>query len=228
MAFHREFTILTILQPPMFDGYVLTGGKSSRMKTDKAALRLGDATFAERAVAALQKIAAGRVSFVVGANQEDETVKLLPLDVPRITDVFPHKAALGGIYTALTHSKSEWAVILACDYPFVTADLFLRLAEIAKSADEKVAVVVPVQPDGQAQPLCTLYRVEYCLIAAERLLKNDKIPPVRRLLENVETRRVEFRELTDLRGAKNFFTNVNTPEDYLRVLSIYQKTRSNS
>jgi molybdopterin-guanine dinucleotide biosynthesis protein A len=212
----------------MFDGYVLTGGKSSRMKTDKAALRFGDTTFAERAAAALQKIAARRVSFVVGTNQAAETDKLLPLDVPRITDIFPHKAALGGIYTALVDTKGEWAAIVACDYPFVTADLFVRLAEIANSADEKIAAIVPVQPDGRVQPLCTLYRVKPCLTAVQRLLNSHKIPPIRRLLESVETRLVEFRELTDLHGAKNFFTNVNTPEDYLRVLSIYQKTQRNS
>ncbi|MBA2605449.1 MAG: hypothetical protein M3521_09795 [Acidobacteriota bacterium] len=102
------------------------------------------------------------------------------------------------------------------------------MAEIADSVDEKIAAVAPVQPDGRVQPLCTLYRVKPCLTAVVRLLNNDKIPPVRRLLENVETRRVEFRELMDLLGAKNFFANVNTPEDYLRVLNIYQKTQHNS
>jgi molybdopterin-guanine dinucleotide biosynthesis protein A len=212
----------------MFDGYVLTGGKSSRMKTDKAALRFGDATFAERAVAALQKIAARRVSFVVGTKQADEADKLLPLDVRRINDVFPRKAALGGIYTALVDAKAEWAAIAACDYPFVTADLFVRLAEIADSADEKIAAIAPVQSDGRVQPLCAIYRVKPCLSAAEQLLNGDKIPPARRLLETNETRLVEFRELTDLRGAENFFINVNTPADYLRVLSVLQKTRDRS
>jgi molybdopterin-guanine dinucleotide biosynthesis protein A len=212
----------------MFDGYILTGGKSSRMKTDKAALRFGDATFAERALAALQSIAARRVSFVVGANQAGAANKHLPSGIPLITDIFPHKAALGGIYTALVNAKTEWTVIAACDYPFIIADLFVRLAEIADSIDEKIAVVAPVQPDGRVQPLCTLYRVKPCLIAANRLLNNDKIPPVSRLLEIVKTRRVEFQELTDLRGAENFFINVNTPEDYLRALNILQKTRHNS
>ena len=211
----------------MFYGYVLTGGKSSRMKTNKAALRLGNATFTERAVTALQRIAAERVSFVVGANQAGETHKLLPLDIPLINDYFPHKAALGGIYTALLDTKGEWTAILACDYPFVTSDLFVRLAEIANSVDEKIAAIAPVQSDGRLQPLCALYRVKPCLIPAEQLLNNNKIPPVRQLLENIETHRVEFTELIDLPGSKNFFTNVNTPEDYLHVLSIYQKTQNN-
>lgn len=199
----------------MFDGYVLTGGKSSRMKTAKAALRFGDATFAERAVAALQKIAAGRVSFVA-AHQPGEADKLLPADVPLIRDHFPNKAALGAIYTALEDAKTEWAIITACDFPFATAELFARLAEIAAASNKKINVVAPVQPDGRVQPLCTLYRVKPCLKAARRLLNPAETLPARRLLETVETRLVRFDELQDLGGAENFFVNINTPEDYRR------------
>jgi molybdopterin-guanine dinucleotide biosynthesis protein A len=204
----------------MFDGYILVGGKSSRMKTNKAALRLGDETFAERALAALQKITGARISFVINANQ---TVEALPFNVSRITDIYPDKAALGGIYTALAHSTNEWAVILACDYPFVTEDLFVRLAEITSSVDEEISAIIPIQPDGRAQPLCAFYRVEACLPVAEQLLKSDEIPPVSRIFENVLTRRVQFEELADLPGAENFFANINKPEDFLRALSIYQQ-----
>lgn len=204
----------------MFDGYILVGGKSSRMKTNKAALCLGDSTFAERAFEALQKITGGRISFVVGANQTSE---VLPGDVSQITDIFPHKAAIGGIYTALTYSKSEWAVILACDYPFVTQDLFVRLAEITKLVDEEISAVVPIQPDGRAQPLCAFYRVKNCLAVTEQLLNGEEIPPVSRILENVSTRLVQYEELADLPGAENFFANINSPEDFLRAVSIYQR-----
>lgn len=204
----------------MFDGYILVGGKSSRMKTNKAALRLGDRTFAERAFEALQKITGGRISFVISISQTSE---LLPLNVSRITDVFPHKAVLGGIYTALTNSTNEWAIILACDYPFVTKDLFVRLAEITDSVDEKISAIVPIQPDGRTQPLCAFYRVKTCLAVAEQLLKGDRIPPVSRIFENVATRPVYFEELADLPGAENFFANVNNPEDFLRAVSIYQR-----
>lgn len=201
------------------NGYVLAGGKSSRMGTDKYALSLGGATFSERAVAALQKIAAGRVFFIVGANRTNESEEILPLEIPRIADVFPNKAAPGGIYTALVHCKSRWAAILACDYPFATADLFSRLAEIADAADENVAAIAPVQPDGRAQPLCALYRVNSCLEIAAQLLESDKIPPARRLLENAATRWVNFEELKDLPGAEKFFVNVNTPADFLHLKS---------
>ena len=204
----------------MFDGYILVGGKSSRMKTNKAALRFGDANFAERAFAALQKITAGRITFVIGVNQ---TGKLLPLNVPRIVDIFPQKAVLGGIYTALAQSISEWTVILACDYPFVTKDLFVRMAEITSSVETEISAVAPIQLDGRAQGLCAFYRTKTCLTVVEQLLKSNEIPPIRRILEEVETRWVHFEELADLPGAENFFTNINTPEEFLRALMIYQE-----
>ncbi len=207
----------------MFDGYVLVGGKSSRMGTDKFALRWGDMTFAERASSALRKIADERVYFVVGANQTAETNGLLPPGIPQIMDVYPNKAAIGGIYTALAHSVNEWILILACDYPFVTGDLFARLAEIADSVDANVSAVAPVQLDGRVQPLCAIYRTTPCLKAAKQMLESDKIPPVRRLPENVKTRLVQFEELTDLHGAEFFFTNVNTPEEYLEAQNILRR-----
>lgn len=207
----------------MFDGYVLVGGKSSRMKTSKFALSFGGMTFAERASFALRKIANERVYFVVGADQPKETIKLLPPGIPRITDVFPNKAAIGGIYTALSHSVSEWTAILACDYPFVTGDLFARLAEIAGSVDANVSAIVPTQPDGRVQPLCALYRTKTCLKAAKKLIESDKIPPARRLPENVKTRSVQFEELSDLRGAEFFFTNVNTQKEYVEAQDIFRR-----
>lgn len=189
------------------------------MGTPKYALRFNGETFAGRAVAALRKITAGRISFVTGASQDDENMQLLPVDIARIADVMPGKAALGGIYTALTHSKSEWSAILACDYPFVTAELFARMAEIAFSAQKNVAVVAPVQPDGRIQSLCALYRKELCLEALSILLNDSRVPAVRLLLEKVTTRRVDFNEIADLDEAERFFVNVNTPEDFQSILA---------
>ena len=125
------------------------------------------------------------------------------------------------------HCENEWAIILACDYPLAGEDLFARLAKIADSIDEDVSAIVPIQPDGRVQPLCALYRVKPCLIAAGQLLRSEKIPPARELSVSVKRRLVSFAELFDIRGAENFFTNVNTPEDFHHVKSIFQTMQNN-
>jgi molybdopterin-guanine dinucleotide biosynthesis protein A len=105
----------------------------------------------------------------------------------------------------------------------VTGDLFARLAKIADSVDADVSAIVPIQPDGRVQPLCALYRTKTCLKAAKKLIESDKIPPARRLPENVKTRSVQFEELSDLRGAEFFFTNVNTQKEYVEAQDIFRR-----
>jgi molybdopterin-guanine dinucleotide biosynthesis protein A len=102
--------------------------------------------------------------------------------------------------------------VVACDFPFVTSELFARLAGVRSDFE----AVAPIQQDGIPQPLCSLYRVEPCLRLAERLIKSDERKPIT-LLQSVRTRWVFFNELNDLKGADSFFDNINTPEDYVRV-----------
>lgn len=184
------------------EGFILVGGKSSRMGTDKARLRLGAQSFPERIAAALAAITQ-RVR-VVGA-QATATVGAWPT----VADVYGEWGALGGLHAALLACRGEWAAVVACDLPFVTAELFERLAALRAN----FAAVVPVQRDARPQPLCALYRIEPCLREAEELIAAGERRP-RVLAERVAARRVTHPELADLPGAELFFTNVNTPEDY--------------
>ena len=45
------------------------------------------------------------------------------LDLPMFADVLPGKGSLGGIYTALSVSRTRYTLALACDMPFVSPDL---------------------------------------------------------------------------------------------------------
>lgn len=183
------------------EAFILVGGASSRMGTDKAALELGGELFIERIANALAPVA--RSVKTVGAKQ---TIDRRLRNVP---DVHPQWGALGGLHTALDVCKAEWAAVVACDLPFVTEELFNRLA----SFGEKVDAVIPVQTDGRVQPLCALYRREPCLEITSQLIAEGERRP-RALLDKIKARRVKPDELADLKGAQLFFMNVNTPEDY--------------
>jgi molybdopterin-guanine dinucleotide biosynthesis protein A len=116
------------------------------------------------------------------------------------------------VHAALSACSAEWALIVACDFPLVTGELFTRLAGLGEDFD----AVAPIQSDGIPQPLCALYRVRPCLPRAEQLIKSGERKPLA-LLQSLHTRWVSFAELSNLAGADRFFENINTPEDYARV-----------
>ena len=184
------------------DGFILTGGKSRRMGTDKSGLTLHGRTFIER-IAGEMKGVTDNVRVVGGTGQQS---------LPAIEDVFRDWGALGGVHAALNACQSGWALIVACDFPFVTSELFQRLSSLAGGND----AVAPVQADGIPQPLCTLYRKTVCLARAEQMIKSGERKPIA-LLQSVNTRWVLFEDLADLTGAEHFFDNINTPEDYARM-----------
>lgn len=194
------------------EGFILVGGKSSRMGTDKARLVFHGITSIERITTELSAVASSLAQ--VGARRLDGQ-----FSIKNVPDILPGWGALGGIYTALSACERDWALIVACDLPFVTRELFQRLARFRNPETD---TVVPIQADGRPQPLCALYRRESCLPQAERLIKDDEHTP-RALLAAVQTRWIETTELEDLRGAKNFFLNVNTPADYEQAKKLFEE-----
>ena len=205
------------------EGFILAGGASSRMGRDKAKLRLQDKTFVELAANALHKIAGGKISIIGNLPFNNLQVKLSSnktCELPVIADVQVKNspAAIIGLHAALARAERMRAAVVACDLPFVTADLFERLAAFVTEND--FDAVVPVQPDGRAQPLCAIYKCAACLPPIEEMLRGDDWS-LRNFLERINTRFVEFERLRDLPDSDFFFLNVNTPEDYLAAQKTY-------
>lgn len=204
----------------MFDvqGFILVGGASRRMGQDKAQLRLGSETLLERIAGQLSPVASSVT--LVGCAEAYPGHSL-----PTVPDVYEKWGALGGIHAALSASKTDWIIVIACDLPFVTRDLFERLKRFAdKSPSELFDSIVPLQPDGRPQPVCALYRRKACLPEIERLVSAGEHTP-RALLANVRTLYVQSSELNDLPGAENFFLNLNTPEDFERAKELAENDR---
>ena len=185
---------------PSLQAFILAGGASSRMGTDKSQLRLERQTFTQRITETLHQIT-DSVS-IVGRDSDESSLR-------SVADVYPKWGALGGIHAAVAACTREWAIVVACDLPFVTSELFSYLAAQRMDHD----TVVPMQEDGRPQPLAALYRVESCLRQATGLIEAGRRRPLD-LLEAVKTRWVAFDELRNFARAQSFFVNINTPEDY--------------
>ncbi|HEX5833461.1 MAG TPA: molybdenum cofactor guanylyltransferase [Pyrinomonadaceae bacterium] len=191
------------------EAFILAGGQSRRMGRDKSQLTLENRTFTDRIAEALLEIA-GSVT-LVGSRETNSRYAVAP-------DIYPAWGALGGLHAALAACRTEWAIVVACDLPFVTADLFNYLASLRHGYD----AVVPLQPDGRPQPLSSLYRIEPCRQRATELIEGGKRRPLD-LLDLVNTRWVPFSELTNLVQAEKFFVNINTPDDYDAVSPVRER-----
>lgn len=199
------------------EGFILVGGESRRMGRDKAQLPLDGQTFVQHIASELRVVT---TSVKVVGNRGST---LQPHDSPgvaSIPDVYPRWGALGGVHSALKACSATWALVVACDFPYVTSGLFARLAGFCEDHE----AVAPIQNDEIPQPLCALYRVAPCLERAEQLINSGERKPIA-LLQSVRTRWVMFTELSDLDEASHFFDNINTPEDYARIVEKGSKTR---
>src|SRR5437764_4004829 len=128
------------------EGFILVGGLSSRMGTDKAALTLGGRSFVERIQAALASLT--KKTSLVGASVRDAAWRQLQT----VPDVHVKWGALGGLHAALSACRAEWAAVVACDLPFINGELFVRLASLRENFD----AVVPTQSDAPSHPPCPL------------------------------------------------------------------------
>ncbi|MEX2262592.1 MAG: molybdenum cofactor guanylyltransferase [Bryobacteraceae bacterium] len=177
-------------------GFVLVGGRSSRMGRDKALLRYKETTLVKH-VAHVVLEAAGSVVLVGRPERYGD------LQLPVIADTWEDAGPLGGIHAALKSTTAEWNLIVACDMPALTAP-FLRglLAGLEAAPD----ILMPVGPSGKPEPLCAVYH-RRSFAAMDAALQKG----LRRITEAIAGLVVRYQPCAD--GSP--FANLNTPEQWL-------------
>jgi molybdopterin-guanine dinucleotide biosynthesis protein A len=186
-----------------FAGFILAGGRSSRMGCDKAMLEIDGITMIDRAIDLIRS--AGVEPAVIGSF--DESLRLVR--VPLISDDWPGAGPLGGIASALRHTQSTWNLVIACDMPYLTTEWleFLLRRAFASSGD----AVVPMNEDG-AEPLCAMYNK-----SAETAIRGALENGVRKVTEGLAKLRVDCIEREEWKGFDSdgfLFKNMNQPADY--------------
>jgi molybdopterin-guanine dinucleotide biosynthesis protein A len=186
--------------------FVLAGGKSSRMGSDKAFLRIGDETLLANAMKVAGVVA--KEVRIVG-----DTAKFAAFGQV-LEDVYRDRGPLGGIHGALSSSMTQLNLMLAVDLPFVIAKF---LEYLLLRARESGAMVTLPRADGGLQPLCGVYRRGFADVA-ERSLRDgkNKIDP---LFKRVETCVIAEDELLRAGFSVEMFRNLNTPEEFERARS---------
>ena len=175
-----------------------------RLGRDKVLEVIGDSNL-------LQRVASQLSSFNKDIIVVIASGKSLPqfTGYPRfriVTDIYPGKGALGGIYTGLATSNLLHNLVVACDMPFLNQPLLQYMVQVSPGFD----LVVPRVGDW-VEPLHAVYSKD-CLIPIERLLKQGEIR-VRALFELVKVRYIEDDEVSRFDPKHLSFFNINTEAD---------------
>lgn len=176
-------------------GFVLAGGRSSRMGRDKALLPWQGATLLETAARKVLE-AAGNVAIL------GDPACYGHFGFPVLADRIPDCGPLGGLFTALSSTDADWNLLVACDMPGITVELLRRL--IGDAACCTGDALVP-RVDGRWEPLCALYHRRLAA-AAEAALQRKSL----KMQEFVS----QIRACPWDEPGLEVFRNVNTPEQY--------------
>jgi molybdopterin-guanine dinucleotide biosynthesis protein A len=186
--------------------FILAGGKSTRMGSDKAFLVLEGRTLLERALGLCAAVTT-EVRIVGDAHRLGGYGRV-------VEDLHPECGPLGGIHAALLSSETRLNLILGVDMPFLESG-WLRFLVSQARRTSALATVPRVRE--RLQPLCAVYEKEFAQAAQSSLEAGEN--KIGRLFLTVETKIVEEAEIASAGYGAQMFENLNTPEDWDRARS---------
>lgn len=223
---------------PAVGGYVLAGGRSTRMGRDKALLEFAGRPLVQHAVLKLRRLT-DDVSIL---SDRSELAAFAPL----VPDLRVGCGPLGGIEAALAHTRHDWILVLPVDMPFLPTVVLERWSRRVVAHPSTRIAFFTVNGLPQAA-LCMLHREVAPLVtlaaeegrfklssafeaAATTLARQLDVPLPQVLLNEVWDDRVELDAsavedsqserprsvLTkaQLAARQLWFANLNTPEEF--------------
>ncbi len=174
------------------NGFILAGGKSSRMGSDKALLDWHGQPLLDHMIALLGK-AATDVQ-VVGRD--------------RLPDRWPGRGPLSGIATALEITLTDANLVVAVDLPFLTTK-FLSYLRSRLERTNRPLLACKIESHF---PLCIGVR-RALLPEVQRRVESGNLS-VHALIEESDSEILSEEELRHAGFEPPIFRNINTPEDY--------------
>ncbi|SPF47983.1 putative molybdenum cofactor guanylyltransferase [Candidatus Desulfosporosinus infrequens] len=175
------------------------------MKKNKAFLELEGQPLVERSLNVLHAVFA---EVLISSNNPELYDKY---DVPIIQDESLNRGPLEGLYQGLKAATYDEVFFVACDMPFLEANLIRLLAKWAPEYD----IVVPRLQSG-THPLHAFYN-RRCLPAIKRSIETGRLK-VGDLCQTCSVKYVEETELQAFGDLSRVFCNVNTPNEWSAIV----------
>jgi molybdopterin-guanine dinucleotide biosynthesis protein A len=190
--------------------FILTGGASSRMGKAKGLLEFGGEPLILRIARTIEPLVSSVTA--VGPSERYTTLGLQVIEDQQFGiagERGKSSGPLAGIASALSASRTDWSLILACDLPYISREWLDWL--LARTMVSSGQIVMPRTERG-SEPLAAVYRRECAepIIAAFHR-------GVRKVTDATEHLRTEFvteRQWHHIDPDGRVLRNMNTPEDY--------------
>ena len=197
-----------------FSGAVLAGGRSGRMGSSKAGLKVGGSSFLE---IQLNKLLSAGVEDLMVSVSDEGLGPLHDIDLKNVRivpDVFPGRGPLAALASVLKAAAAPYCVILSVDAVLVKPQ---TISDLMETAEESGRDIVLLASENGHEPLIGVYRTT--LAGEAEALLADGRSAVRTLFGSHEP-------LLLLKASDDpELLNCNTPEDYIRVLEIHNNNQ---
>lgn len=184
-------------------GYVLAGGRSTRMGRDKALMPWHGRPLLLHMLRLVESVT--ETAVVLGPNSRYAAFCDNVWD-----DLHPGLGPLGGLETALTRTRADWNLLVSIDAPTVTADILRALADATCHTNAQ-AIVLRDPPSSdrsgaQLHPLCAMYH-RNCLGLVQQCVRQRDL----RMMNLLKKLTADHLELDAP------LVNLNSPKDWLRA-----------
>jgi len=190
--------------PPSLFGLILTGGRSTRMQTDKSRLQYHGQTQRHHLYELL-----GNFCKRVFISCRQDQLNELSQQYNTIGDTFPNAGPLGAILSALEFNPNTAWLVVACDLPLLSDTTLQFLLEHRNPA--KAATAFKNTDKGFPEPLITIWEPRSYAPALYFLKEGYHCP--RKVLAHSEVELLKAPHPQEL-------TNVNTPKERQEAIDL--------
>lgn len=179
-------------------GFILAGGLSTRMGSDKALLKIAGEPLLGRMIKIISPFCH---NVAVSGMKKDYQI----FNTEMIADLVAGIGPISGIYSSLKFSNSDWNLLVSVDVPFLNEEL-LELLILNKDGFD---CVIPKHDSG-LEPLIGIYH-KNVLHAVDEMIKNGDYK-LMNLLSKLNAHYLDCNFL--IKKYPRLFMNLNHPEDF--------------
>jgi len=193
---------------------ILCGGKSSRMGQDKGSMIIQDKPMIKHILSTLNHHIN---EVIIVLNDQDRIARYGKFIDPEdydyklafVEDEIKNKGPLPGIMTGLGEIGSDYALVLPCDSPYVSANYINAIFE---EINENYQAIVPYHDESNklktSEPLHSIYNRNIIPVIEDLL--NEDILHIKGLIEKIDSK---FVLIDNKKIEKKEFRNLNRPTD---------------